>query len=35
MARQPPHILITTPESLYILLTADKSRAHAAPAPRP
>lgn len=26
MLRRPPHILITTPESLYILLTADKSR---------
>ncbi|MDX2165819.1 MAG: DEAD/DEAH box helicase, partial [Deltaproteobacteria bacterium] len=26
-ARQPPHILITTPESLYILLTAGGSRA--------
>ncbi len=26
MVRQPPHILITTPESLFILLTADKSR---------
>jgi ATP-dependent Lhr-like helicase len=26
MARQPPHILITTPESLYILLTASRSR---------
>lgn len=25
--RRPPHILITTPESLYILLTAEKSRA--------
>jgi len=25
--RRPPHILITTPESLYILLTAAKSRA--------
>src|SRR5262249_23732423 len=25
--RQPPHILITTPESLYILLTAARSRA--------
>ena len=25
-ARRPPHILITTPESLYILLTAEKSR---------
>ena len=27
MARTPPHILITTPESLYILLTAERSRA--------
>ena len=27
MTRRPPHILITTPESLYILLTADGSRA--------
>jgi ATP-dependent Lhr-like helicase len=27
LARRPPHILITTPESLYILLTADRSRA--------
>jgi ATP-dependent Lhr-like helicase len=26
MARRPPHILITTPESLYILLTAARSR---------
>ncbi|MFQ5850220.1 MAG: DEAD/DEAH box helicase [Candidatus Binatia bacterium] len=26
MVRQPPHILITTPESLYILLTARRSR---------
>jgi ATP-dependent Lhr-like helicase len=26
MLRKPPHILITTPESLYILLTAEKSR---------
>jgi ATP-dependent Lhr-like helicase len=26
MVKRPPHILITTPESLYILLTADKSR---------
>ena len=26
MLRRPPHILITTPESLYILLTAEKSR---------
>jgi ATP-dependent helicase Lhr and Lhr-like helicase len=30
MARRPPHILITTPESLYILLTADRSRAYLA-----
>ncbi len=26
MTRRPPHILITTPESFYILLTAEKSR---------
>jgi ATP-dependent Lhr-like helicase len=26
MLRRPPHILVTTPESLYILLTARKSR---------
>jgi ATP-dependent Lhr-like helicase len=26
MLKRPPHILITTPESLYILLTAEKSR---------
>jgi ATP-dependent Lhr-like helicase len=26
MVRRPPHILITTPESLYILLTAGRSR---------
>jgi ATP-dependent helicase Lhr and Lhr-like helicase len=26
MIRRPPHILITTPESLYILLTAERSR---------
>ncbi|OGQ81811.1 MAG: hypothetical protein A3F90_17180 [Deltaproteobacteria bacterium RIFCSPLOWO2_12_FULL_60_19] len=26
MVKRPPHILITTPESLYILLTAEKSR---------
>src|ERR1700693_228812 len=25
--KPPPHVLVTTPESLYILLTADKSRA--------
>jgi ATP-dependent Lhr-like helicase len=28
MLRTPPHILVTTPESLYILLTAQKSREH-------
>lgn len=27
MLKKPPHILVTTPESLYILLTAEKSRA--------
>ncbi|MGR8934924.1 MAG: DEAD/DEAH box helicase [Gammaproteobacteria bacterium] len=26
MKRQPPHILVTTPESLYILLTSDSGR---------
>ncbi len=26
MLRKPPHILVTTPESLYLLLTAQKSR---------
>ncbi|MGI9591098.1 MAG: DEAD/DEAH box helicase, partial [Myxococcota bacterium] len=26
MLRRPPHLLITTPESLYLLVTADKSR---------
>ncbi len=26
MLRTPPHILVTTPESLYLLLTADRSR---------
>src|SRR5438067_1018304 len=26
MLRQPPHILVTTPESLFILLTAEGSR---------
>ena len=26
MLKRPPHILVTTPESLYILLTAAKSR---------
>jgi len=32
MLRRPPHVLITTPESLYILLTAEKSRAFLADA---
>jgi ATP-dependent Lhr-like helicase len=27
MVKQPPHVLITTPESLFILLTAGRSRA--------
>ncbi|HTL03324.1 MAG TPA: DEAD/DEAH box helicase [Vicinamibacterales bacterium] len=27
MLRNPPHILVTTPESLFILLTAERSRA--------
>src|ERR1700760_4569978 len=27
MLKKPPHILVTTPESLYILLTAQRSRA--------
>lgn len=26
MVRKPPHILVTTPESLYLLLTGEKSR---------
>jgi ATP-dependent Lhr-like helicase len=26
MARRPPHILVTTPESLYLLLTSDSGR---------
>ncbi len=26
MGKHRPHILVTTPESLYILLTAEKSR---------
>jgi ATP-dependent Lhr-like helicase len=26
MIKKPPHILVTTPESLYLLLTAEKSR---------
>ncbi len=32
MAQKPPHILITTPESLYILLTAERSRRYLAAA---
>jgi len=27
MAKRPPHIVVTTPESLYILLTSEKGRA--------
>ena len=27
MLRTPPHILVTTPESLYLLLTSERSRA--------
>ncbi len=27
MLKTPPHVLVTTPESLYLLLTAEKSRA--------
>ena len=27
MLRKPPHVIVTTPESLFILLTAEKSRA--------
>src|SRR5882724_1931071 len=27
MVKRPPHILVTTPESLFILLTAERSRA--------
>lgn len=26
MTRRPPHILVTTPESLYLMVTADRSR---------
>ncbi len=33
MLRTPPHILVTTPESLYLLLTSSRSRAHAAHRP--
>ncbi len=35
MTRRPPHILVTTPESLYLLLTSDggprDARARSAP----
>ncbi len=27
MAKRPPHLLVTTPESLYLLVTAERSRA--------
>jgi ATP-dependent helicase Lhr and Lhr-like helicase len=27
MLRRPPHVLVTTPESLFLLLTAERSRA--------
>ena len=27
MLRKPPHILVTTPESLFLLLTGERSRA--------
>ncbi len=33
MLRTPPHILVTTPESLYLLLTAERSRRDAAHSP--
>jgi ATP-dependent Lhr-like helicase len=32
LRRQPPHILVTTPESLYVLLGSDSGRAMLAPA---
>ncbi len=31
LVRRPPHILVTTPESLYLMLTAQKSRETLAP----
>jgi ATP-dependent Lhr-like helicase len=34
MLRKPPHILITTPESLYLLLTAARSRRFLKPSTR-
>jgi ATP-dependent helicase Lhr and Lhr-like helicase len=30
IARRPPHVLITTPESLYLMLTAERTRKHLA-----
>ncbi len=30
IVRRPPHVLITTPESLYLMLTAERTRAHLA-----
>src|SRR5580658_7174701 len=30
IARRPPHVLITTPESLYLMLTAERTRRHLA-----
>ena len=27
IVRKPPHILVTTPESLYLMVTAERSRA--------
>ncbi len=35
MLKQPPHILVTTPESLYILLTAETEPRHSAATSRP
>src|SRR5205809_6248183 len=32
MLRRPPHVLVTTPESLYLLLTSARSRAMLRPA---
>ena len=34
MLRTPPHILVTTPESLYLLLTSERSRQCCAPCAR-
>jgi hypothetical protein len=34
MIRTPPHILVTTPESLYLLLTAERSRERLRPSDR-